>query len=88
MPAILNRAILDEVIAVTEDQAFAGARQLARQEGLVCGISSGAALAAALAVAARPESAGKTVVVMLPDGGERYLSTPLFAELAAGAPVR
>jgi cysteine synthase A len=83
VPPILNRSLLDEVIDVTEDAAFACARRLAREEGLLCGISSGAALAAALEVAARPESEGKTIVVMLPDSGERYVSTPLFAELAA-----
>jgi cysteine synthase A len=82
VPPILNRSVLDEVVAVTEDDAFACARRLAREEGILCGISSGAALAAALAVARRPESAGRLIVVMLPDSGERYLSTPLFGELA------
>jgi cysteine synthase len=82
VPPILNRKILDEVIAVTEDDAFKHARRLAREEGILAGISCGAALAAALTVARRPESAGKTLVVILPDSGERYLSTPLFAELA------
>jgi cysteine synthase len=82
IPPILNRKILDEVIAVSEDDAFKNARRLAREEGILAGISCGAALAAALTVARRPESAGKTLVVILPDSGERYLSTPLFAELA------
>ncbi|HPD07306.1 MAG TPA: cysteine synthase A [Candidatus Bipolaricaulis sp.] len=78
VPPVLDRAMLDEVLAVTEDEAEAMARRLAREEGILAGISSGAALAAALRVARRPECAGKTVVVVLPDRGERYLSTPLF----------
>ena len=82
IPPILNRRILDEVLTVSEDQSFKHARRLAREEGVLAGISSGAALAAALEVAGRPENQGKTLVVMLPDSGERYLSTPLFAELA------
>jgi len=86
VPPVLNRAVIDEVIAVTEDDAFACARRLAREEGILCGISSGAALAGALAVAKRPESSGKLIVVVLPDSGERYLSTPLFTELM-GAPT-
>jgi cysteine synthase A len=84
VPPILNRSIIDEILPVSEDDAFSCARRLAREEGLLCGISCGAALAAALVVAARPDSAGKLVVVMLPDSGERYLSTPLFSELVAG----
>ena len=83
VPEVLNREILDEVIAVSEDAAFAAARRLARQEGIMAGISSGAALAAALEVARRPESARKVIVVMLPDTGERYVSTPLFNEMIA-----
>jgi cysteine synthase A len=83
IPDVLNRAILDEIIAVSEDDSFAAARRLARQEGIMVGISSGAALAAALQVARRPESAGKVIVVMLPDTGERYVSTPLFNEMIA-----
>jgi cysteine synthase A len=82
VPAILNRRILDEVLTVTEDESFACARRLAREEGILSGISCGAALAATLTIARRPESAGKTIVLMLPDSGERYLSTPLFSELA------
>ena len=80
VPPILNRAIIDEAVD-SEDEAFACARRLAREEGLLCGISSGAALAAALAVAERPAFAGKLIVVVLPDSGERYVSTPLFTEL-------
>jgi cysteine synthase A len=85
VPAVLNRAVLDEVAAVTDEEAFAAARRLARAEGLLAGVSSGAALHAALAVASRPESAGKMVVVLLPDTGERYLSTPLFVRGGGGA---
>jgi cysteine synthase A len=81
VPPILNRAVIDEVLAVSEDEAFACARRLAREEGLLCGISAGAALAAALALAERPAFAGKLIVVVLPDSGERYVSTPLFTEL-------
>jgi cysteine synthase A len=89
VPAVLNRAIIDEVIPVSDDAAFAAARELAREEGILAGISSGAALSAALAVSARPDAAGKVVVVMLPDTGERYVTTPLFSQMvgdvAAGA---
>lgn len=81
IPAVLNRSVIDEVIAVSDDEAFATARRLAREEGIVGGVSCGAALAAALRIAGRPDSDGKTIVVVLPDSGERYLSTPLFAEL-------
>jgi cysteine synthase A len=81
VPPILNRRIIDEVITVSEDETFTCARRLAREEGILCGISSGAALAAALTLAARPENAGKHIVTVLPDSGERYLSTPLFSEL-------
>ena len=80
VPQVLNRAILDEVITVTNEQAFEMAREAARLEGLLCGISSGAALAAALEIAKRPESSGKQIVVILPSTGERYLSTELFKE--------
>jgi cysteine synthase len=79
VPAILNRSILDEVIAVTDEEAFACSRRLAREEGILAGASSGAALHAALAVAARKEGAGKMVVVILADTGERYVTTPLFS---------
>jgi cysteine synthase A len=79
VPEVLNRSLLDEVIAVTEEEAIGCARRLAREEGIVAGISSGAALFAALAVAARNELAGKMIVVLLPDTGERYVTTTLFA---------
>lgn len=78
VPVTLNTDVYDEIITVGADDALAAARQLARTEGLLCGISSGAALWAATQVALRPENAGKRVVVILPDTGERYLSTPLF----------
>ena len=78
IPDVLNRSILDEVIAVTDQDAFDRARQLARQEGIVAGASSGAALHAALAVASREEFGGKTIVVLLADTGERYITTDLF----------
>jgi cysteine synthase A len=77
IPAILNRDIIDEIITVSNDDAFATARKVATSEGILCGISCGAAAHAALLVANRPESKGKTIVVILPDSGERYLSTPL-----------
>jgi cysteine synthase A len=78
VPAVLNVAVYDEIVRVTTEEAYAAARLLGRREGILCGISSGAALHAAAALAARPENAGKTVVVLLPDTGDRYLSTPLF----------
>jgi cysteine synthase A len=81
VPAVLNTAIYDEIIAVKNDDAFAFARQAAREEGLLVGISSGAALWAALQVARRPENDGKTIVVIIPSFGERYLSTALYAGL-------
>jgi cysteine synthase len=80
IPDVLNLSILDEVIPVGDDDAMETSRLMARQEGLLCGISSGAAAWAALQVARRPESAGKLIVVILPDLGERYLSTKLFPE--------
>jgi cysteine synthase A len=83
IPEILNRAIIDEVIAVTEEQAVNAQLTLARREGISAGMSSGAALAAASAIAARPTSAGKKIVVILPDGGERYAGNAVFKELAA-----
>jgi cysteine synthase A len=82
VPPILNRDVIDEVIAVAEDDALAHARLLAKQEGILAGISSGAALFAALTVAARPEMAGKNIVTMVCDSSERYVTTPLVAELA------
>jgi cysteine synthase A len=80
VPDILERKEIDEVVTVTERAAFDCARRLAREEGILAGISSGAAVAAALRVGKRPEMAGKTMVVILPDTGERYLSTPLGDE--------
>jgi cysteine synthase A len=78
VPGVLNTDVIDEVIRVRNEDAFAGARKLARTEGILAGISAGAALHAALGVAQRPENAGKLIVTILPDTGERYLSTPLF----------
>lgn len=80
IPDILNKKVIDEIITVKNEQAFAVARQLARHEGVLVGISSGAAAYAALQVASRPENKGKLIVVVLPDTGERYLSTVLFKE--------
>ncbi len=82
VPAVLNTAIYDEVITVKNDDAFATARAAAKEEGLLVGISSGAALWAAMQVARRPENAGKLIVTIIPSYGERYLSTALFANLA------
>jgi cysteine synthase A len=78
VPDVLNTDIIDEIITVTSEQAFETARRLARSEGILCGISSGAALWAALEMARRPENQGKQIVVVLPDTGERYLSTDLI----------
>src|SRR5450830_1277499 len=82
VPQVLNTAIYDEIIAVKNEDAFATARAAAREEGLLVGISSGAALWAALEVARRPANAGKLIVTIIPSFGERYLSTPLYANLA------
>lgn len=78
VPDALDRSVIDEIIDVTDERAKKVARELAKAEGLLCGISSGAALAAAIEVAERDENAGKRIVVILPDGGERYMSTGLF----------
>lgn len=78
IPKILRRELIDEVAVVTEDEAFESARKIARDEGILVGISAGAALAAAVKVASRPAMEGKTIVVILCDGAERYLTTPLF----------
>ena len=80
VPEVLDVSVMDEVVTVPEEEAYAAGRLLARREGILAGISSGAALHAAIQVAARPENTGKTVVVLLPDTGDRYLSTPLFTE--------
>jgi cysteine synthase A len=82
IPEILNRAIIDEVLPVTEEQAVRAQLDLAHREGIAAGISSGAALAAALTIAARASSAGKSIVVVLPDGGERYAGSVVFNELS------
>lgn len=78
VPAVLDRSVIDEVVTVTAEDAFSAAKELAKTEGILAGISSGAALWAALEVANRPENEGKTVVVLLPDTGERYLSAGVF----------
>ena len=80
IPDTLDRTVYDEVIRVTEENAYAAGRELAGREGVLCGISSGAALWAAQQLAAREENTGKTIVVLLPDSGDRYFSTPMFAE--------
>ena len=80
IPTVLNTQIYDEILPVTEAQAYSAGKAMGRSEGILVGISSGAALHAAIEVAKRPENAGKTVVVLLPDTGDRYLSTPMFAE--------
>ena len=78
VPAVLDRDVIDEVIAVDDEEALAIAREAARREGLLVGVSAGAALTAALRVAARPEMTDKRIVVIVPDGGERYMSLPFF----------
>ena len=78
VPEVLNTSVYDEIITVGDEEAFDGARLLAKREGILVGISSGAALHAAIKLAKRPENKGKTLVVLLPDSGDRYYSTPLF----------
>ncbi len=80
VPEVLNTEIIDRIVTVTNDDAFSTARRLAKEEGLLCGISSGAAVWAALKLAAEPENEGKTIVVVLPSTGERYQSTDLFKD--------
>lgn len=80
VPEVLNTGVYDEVFPVTTEEAYAAGRLMGRREGVLVGISSGAALHAAIAVAQRPENEGKTIVVLLPDTGDRYLSTPMFTE--------
>ena len=80
VPEVLDTEVIDEVIRVTEEEAYAAGRLIGRREGVLVGISSGAALHAAMQLAAKPEYEGKTIVVLLPDTGDRYLSTALFAE--------
>lgn len=79
VPSILNTGVYDEVFTVTTEEAFDAGRQIARKEGILVGITSGAALHAAAEIAKRPENKGKTIVALLPDSGDRYLSTPMFA---------
>jgi cysteine synthase A len=83
IPPILNRGVIDEVFRVTEDDAFAHARRLAREEGILAGISSGANIAAARAIAARDDMEGKLIVTVVCDTGERYVNTPLISELTS-----
>ena len=80
IPQVLDTAVYDEIFPVTNEDAYAAGRQMGRKEGVLVGISSGAALHAAIQLAQRPENEGKTIVVLLPDTGDRYLSTPLFGE--------
>ena len=80
VPDVLDTAVYDEIITITNEDAFATGKEVGRKEGVLVGISSGAALAAAIQIAKRPENEGKTIVVLLPDTGDRYLSTPLFAD--------
>ena len=89
MPGVLDMALVDAIEQVSNEEAVDMARRLAREEGILCGISCGAATVAALRWAHKPGSAGKTIVVVLPDSGERYLSTVLFEGLydAAGVPT-
>ena len=80
VPDVLNTAVYDEIIAVENDDAFAAGKKIGKEEGVLVGISSGAAVWAGIELARRPENKGKTIVVLLPDTGDRYLSTPLFAD--------
>ncbi|MDE7323556.1 MAG: cysteine synthase A [Lachnospiraceae bacterium] len=80
VPTVLDTGVYDEIVTVENDQAFETSKELTKQEGILTGISSGAALFAAITLAKRPENAGKTIVALLPDSGDRYYSTPLFTE--------
>ena len=80
VPEVLYTKVYDEVIPVSNEDAFASSKLLAKKEGISVGISSGAALFAAIQIAKRPENKGKTIVALLPDSGDRYYSTPLFSE--------
>ena len=80
MPKTLNTKIYDEIIRIKNDDAFAAAKEFAKTEGILVGISSGAAIQAAVELAKRPENAGKVIVALLPDSGDRYYSTSLFSE--------
>ncbi len=87
VPDVLKLDVVDEIVKVKDEDAFQTARLLAKKEGILAGISSGAAAFAALEIAARQENAGKLIVVILPDTGERYLSTPLFQEPEVSPPT-
>ena len=80
VPKVLNTSIYDEIIPISNEDAFANGKALAKTEGVLVGISSGAALSAAVQLARRPENKGKTILALLPDTGDRYLSTPLFSD--------
>ena len=80
VPDVLDTTVYDEIIPVSNEDAFATGKRIGKSEGILVGISSGAAAFAALGLAKRPENKGKTIVVLLPDTGDRYLSTPLFAD--------
>ena len=80
VPELLDTSVYDEIMTVEDEEAYAAGRMLGRTEGVLVGISSGAALHAAIQLARRPENKGKTIVALLPDTGDRYLSTPMFAE--------
>ena len=83
IPSVLDTSLIDEVIAVTDDEAMTIGRRLAKEEGLLSGVSSGAAVAAALTISARSEMSKKRIVVVLPSFGERYLSTPMFSGITS-----